>query len=292
MKHCQAIRLGGLTGLALMAAAAVSISGWHLRFAFAADHGPADHGLRKMVTTADTRAIPSRAHFPSYVQSAFRVVLRKTDVPVLGPTWIPTPPGWMVRGGAYAAEVHGSSDMYSISWWCERHPLSVNNAAIAQDTTDPNGDPLISVGGVRYPTIQRARKATTLTIPRTAKRVTITSSQTGWIWIARDIKGGQLVPNIAWHERGWLVKTSPMLLSTDRRQWTAEAVATAREVILTVGLQDPSSTGTITVDFSGDGTYVNAKWQRGDVVYSAYSTTGVQRALNTIRSLHTVTKTP
>ncbi len=133
--------------------------------------------------------------------------------------------------------------------------------------------------------INTLRQTIILTVPKTAKSVTITSTITGWVWI-QPMKTGLTLPTIAWDERGWLIVTSPVYLPRNQKQWTSEAVSTARTLVSKIMVPMLGQTGTIYIANAADGLHTTAMWRRAQTVYSIFADYGVSSATTVIGSLY------
>jgi len=239
--------------------------------------------------------------FPVYVAAAMAAATHHTKVPVLGPLWLPTHDagGSLVRpkNGTFAAVVTTSKRQYTMQFWREPHPLSVNNPELVQDSTDPALEPLVSITGTREPNRRTARNTVLkngldgfvestmlLGIPKYAKHVAITATLSGAVWTVPQPR--HLVAIIAWHEHGWLLVTSPSFAPNTVRQAEAAAVGMARTLISKVMAPMPGQLGTIVIDQGGDGHHTTAMWQRGTLVYSVFANYGVSSATTVVGSLY------
>ncbi len=255
------------------------------------------------VLTLGAKTIPPA--FPPYVQQALAAAAKKTRVPVLGPLWIPNRTAASSRlgpkDGTFAASLQSSRTAYAISWYYEPHALSVNNSAIAQDSTDPQHAPMLTVEGIRYPSRAQARAAVfqnvfnqfTQAIPKSATHATIAKGITADVWRQRTPSGpnGKMSPwdNIAWRERGWLIVTAPNAVfyqdaPQTQRAYEAEAVTWGKPLISKVMAPMPGMLGTISVQSGGGG--VSVKWQRGRIVYAVYVPYGLSPATTVVGSLY------
>ena len=247
-----------------------------------------------------SRLLATRASvkFPAYVAAAMAVAAKHTNVPVLGPLWLPTH-NVRPKNGTFAAVVKTSKRQYTMQFWREPHPLSVNNPEVVQDSTDPALEPLASVTGVREPSRRAARDmvlkngldgftlhGTLLHIPANAQYVAITTTISGAVWIRRLRTRDPYSAVVAWHEHGWLLVTeSPFVYSTPR-QAVASAVKTASTLISKVMAPMPGQLGTIWIDQGGDGEHTTAMWQRGKLVYSVFANYGLSPATTVVGSLY------
>jgi len=232
--------------------------------------------------------------FPSPVHSALVVAARQTQVPVLGPTWLPplthhiTVLNRVHR--TYAAIVKANTTRYSITWWGERHAFAVNSPNIMPDTIDAAGSPFVSVAGRRYATRAKAHSAVAhaiftmsvtpqTTISRSAQRITISSHILGWKWVETNRSGPvKTIDYLAWHERGWLVVTVPALGSG--------LIGTAQSFVSQIAANRPGQFGGIAIDPTGDSTVAIATWQQGRLMYTVTATWGVSTAVLTAQSMH------
>ncbi len=229
--------------------------------------------------------------FPGYVKQALAITARKTRVPVLGPLWIPNRTAASSRlgpkDGTFAAGLQSSRTSYAISWYYEPHALSVNNPEIAQDSTDPQHSPMLTVEGIRYPTRAKARAVvwsnifypkTHCAVPANARPVHLASALTGWLW---STKG---TDDIVWRERGWTIATSAPMPSLQKKSlWATQATTWAHTLVPKIMAPMPGQVGTITDNPAG-GVWV--KWQRGRIVYAVYEPYGLSPATTVVGSLY------
>ena len=238
--------------------------------------------------TLGTKATPPA--FPPYVQQALAVAAKKTQVPVLGPLWIPDRAAANSRlipaHGTFAASLQSSRTAYAISWYYEPHSLSVNNPEIAQDSMGPQHAPMLIVEGIRYPTRSKARAVvlsnifypkTYYAVPANARPVHLASGLTGWLWLTKG------TDDIVWQERGWTIATSAPMPSLQKKSlWATQATTWAQTLVPKIMAPMPGQVGTITDNPSG-GVWV--KWQRGRIVYAIYVPYGLSPATTVVGSL-------
>lgn len=239
------------------------------------------------------------------MEQALAVAAKTTRVPVLGPLWIPNRTAMGSRlgpkDGTFAASLQSSRTSYAISWSYEPRALSVNNPEIAQDSTDPQHAPMLTVEGIRYPTRAQARAAVlknvfnqfTRAIPKTATHVALATGITADVWRQRTPSGpnGTMSPwnNVAWHQRGWLIVTAPNAVfyqdaPQTQRAYEVEAITWAKSLIPKVRAPMPGMLGSISVQGGGGG--VSVKWQRGRIVYAVYEPYGLSPATTVVGSLY------
>jgi hypothetical protein len=229
--------------------------------------------------------------FPLDVQQALDVAVKKTRVPVLAPAWIPDRTAANSRlspaHGTFAVSLQAFRTAYAISWYYEPHGLAVNNPEIAQDSTDPQHAPMLTVEGSRYSTRAQARAVvwsnifypkTHDVIPVHARAVAIASTVTGWVWSTKD------TDDIVWQERGWTLATSaPMPSLREKSLWATQATTWARTLLPKIMAPMPGQVGTIRVNPTG-GVWI--KWQRGRIVYAVYEPYGLSPATTVVGALY------
>ncbi len=254
-------------------------------------------------TSSRLPATSASVKFPAYVAAAMAVAAEHTNVPILGPLWLPTHAagGSLMRpkNGTFAAIVKTSKRQYTMQFWREPHPLPVNNPEVVQDSTDSAVEPLATVTGVREPSRLDARDmvlkngldgfnlhGTLLHIPVNAQYVAITTTISGEVWIRRLRTRDPYSAVIAWHEHGWLLVTESPLVYSTPRQAVASAVKTASTLISKVMAPMPGQLGTIWIDQGGDGEHTTAMWQRGKLVYSVFANYGLSPATTVVGSLY------
>lgn len=248
-------------------------------------------------TLPHRRVATSAVPFPPYVLQAMRVIAKTTRVPVLGPLWLPDTKAagsrLMPPGGTFAATVKATPTSYQMNFWVEAHAFPVNSPKVVQDSGDPSVTPIVTIIGRRY-TTKTAAAHTVIhnagiawaPIPNTAKRVPITAKISGWIWkhkVTGNTNHSYQVMYVAWHERGWLIETVPII--PPKTNLSTVAVGTAQSLISKVMAPMPGQTGTIAIAM-GDGMHTTTMWQRGRIVYSVFANYGLSSATTVVSSLY------
>lgn len=241
------------------------------------------------VSAAPTTPIP----FPAYVRQAMAVVAKTTRVPILGPVWLPDTKAMggrlMLPGGTFAATAQATATQYQMEFWVEAHALPVNSPQVVQDSDDPSVTPIVTLSGHRYATRRAAAQAVMhnpglswMAVPQNATRLSITPTQSGWIW--KDPHGSGWWYE-AWDERGWLIETIPLIApQTGLTAADKEASQIARSLMGKVMAPMPGQRGTIAIAM-GDGDHTTVQWQRGRIVYSVFAGYGLSSATTVVGSL-------
>jgi len=249
-----------------------------------------------LMTTGVSSTPTTPSPFPSYVRQAMTVAAIHTHVPILGPVWLPDTKAsgsrLMPSGGTFAATVQATATQYQMEFWVEAHTLPVNSPQIVQDSGDPSDEPIVTISGQRYATKRAAAQAVThnpglswMAVPPNATRLSITPTQSGWIW--KDPHGSGWWYE-AWAERGWLIETVPVLVGgpkTNRSTAAKEASQIARTFTTKIMSPMPGQRGTIAIA-QGDGDHTTAMWQRGRIVYSVFANYGLSSATTVVGSLY------
>ena len=134
----------------------------------------------------------------------------------------------------------------------------------------------------------------------TAQRVTILPHLPGYKWFetVRDPGHHVKIGFIAWHERGWILRTTaaaPGPGSASGHSGDSGGVLeggliwTAQQFVNAVTANRPGSFGGVGVDLSPDGAHTGALWQEGRMVYTVNADRGVSTAISAAGSIRLVT---
>ncbi len=234
-----------------------------------------------------TRFLPNARAIPIVSEQAIRLAASRTEIPVIGPRWIPTRGvGGQVIPGMLTATVTASRHQYAINFWmvARSRPVSYATLLNVNQTTDPADTPVLTIKGRRYATRSAAERAVlkrtvNFLVPHTARRVQITPNVAGWIWRSSKNKGAFV--NVEWRDRGWLIQTQPL----GNPQTIVAAIKTARILSAKVAAPMPGQRGTIWEEIASDGEHTTVAWQHGRMVYSVGRYWGLSPALTAVGSL-------
>lgn len=246
-------------------------------------------------------------HFPNATLQAFAVLAKTTRLPLSAPTWLPPHHAYV------ATQISATPNQYQIAWWFEPKALPVNSPAIMQDSSDPTDVAVLSLDVRRYATTRDAHVAVAhaifdmhtpplMGIPKTAQQVTILPHLPGYKWFETVQDPGHHVKIgfIAWHERGWILRTtaaapgpgtSALNEGRDGKPILVNGVLsggliwTAQQFVKAVTANRPGSFGGVSVDLAPDGAHTGAIWQVGHLVYTISADRGVSTAISAAGSM-------